>query len=278
MNITILGCGYVGTAVAQYWNQTLGLDVTATTTTPQRVPRLKTVANRVAVIRGDDAEGLLSILQNQNVVLLSIGAKGAHVYRQTYLKVAETLVSILPKLPQLQQIIYTGSYSVYGDRQGQWVDEDTPVNPISENGKILWETEQTLLNAANDHLNVCIFRLGGIYGPGRELIKIWGRVAGTTRPGDGSDITNWIHLEDIVGAIEFARKHQFNGIYNLVDMSYYTSQELLNLVHNQHNLPNVTWDASQPTNRPYNAKVSNQKLLQAGYQFIYPKIKDSDSI
>ena len=154
MNITILGCGYVGTAVAQYWNQTLGLNVTATTTTPQRVASLETVANRVEVVRGDEPEKLLSILQNQDVVLLSIGAKNANVYQEIYLKTAETLASILPKLPQLQQIIYTGSYSVYGDRQGQWVDESTPVNPGSENGKILWETEQTLLKATTDHLKV----------------------------------------------------------------------------------------------------------------------------
>lgn len=278
MNITILGCGYVGTAVAQYWNQTLGLFVTATTTTPERVATLETVANRVEVVKGDDPEKLLSLLQNQDVVLLSVGAKGANVYQETYLKTAETLASILPQLPQLKQLIYTGSYSVYGDREGQWVDESTPINPTSENAKILWETEQTLLNAANPNLKVCIFRLGGIYGPGRELVKIWGRFAGTSRPGDGSDITNWIHLDDIVGAIEFARKHQLDGIYNLVDSSYYTSQELLDLVYTKHNLPNVIWEASQSSNRPYNARVSNQKLLQAGYQLIYPEIKESDSI
>jgi len=42
-------------------------------------------------------------------------------------------------------------------------------------------------------MSVCILRLGGIYGPRRELVKIFGRVAGTIRPGNGEDATNWIH-------------------------------------------------------------------------------------
>jgi len=38
-------------------------------------------------------------------------------------------------------------------------------------------------------MSVCILRLGGIYGPRRELVKIFGRVAGTIRPGNGEDAT-----------------------------------------------------------------------------------------
>ncbi|MDB9446670.1 SDR family oxidoreductase [Anabaena sp. CS-542/02] len=272
MNIAIIGCGYVGCAVAQLWQQKTNFMITATTTTPERVPTLQTVAHKVVVIQGHNREGLNSVLQNQDVVLLSLGAKGVNVYEETYLKTAETLVNILPDIPTIKQIIYTGSYSVYGDHNGGWVDEQTPVRPTHERGKILQATEDVLLAASSDKLRVCILRLGGIYGPNRELIKIFSRLPGTTRPGNGEDVANWVHLDDIVGAIEFARQHYLEGIYNLVDDAYLTSRELLSRLFNKHDLPKVKWDNTATSNRPYNAKVSNGKIKVAGYKLIHSQI------
>lgn len=272
MNIAIVGCGYVGKAIARYWRQELGVVVTATTTTQDRVAELSAIAQRVVVVKGNDPVGLQSVLQNQETVLLSVGATNAQVYEETYLHTAQTLVSVLKQVPTVRQVIYTGSYSVYGDRDGVWVDESSPIAPATPNNQILAQTEQVLLSASSPNLNVCIFRLGGIYGPGRELVKIFGRVAGTTRPGNGSDVTNWVHLDDIVGAIEFARQHRLQGIYNLVNDAYLSSFELLDQVCEQHNLPKVIWDDSTKSVRPYNARVSNQKIKDAGYQLIYPKI------
>jgi nucleoside-diphosphate-sugar epimerase len=270
MNIAIIGCGYVGYAIAQYWQQNSFFVLTATTTTPERVPALQSVA-KTLVVSGNDPEALQSVLQNQDVVLLSVGAKNANVYEETYLHTARNLVSVLRQIPSVRQLIYTASYSVYGDRKGAWVSEETPVAPANSSGEILSQTEDVLLSAESENLRVCILRLGGIYGPNRELVKIFSRVPGTTRPGNGEDVTNWIHLDDIVGAIEFVRQHNLQGIYNLVDDAHLTSRELLATLLTKHNLPQVIWDSSQTSNRPYNAKVSNQKIKEAGYQLIHPK-------
>ena len=272
MNVAIIGCGYVGYEVAQYWQQKKSFIVTATTTTPERVPVLEAVAQRVLVVKGNDPDRLKSVLKNQDAVLLSVGAKDANTYEETYLHTAQTLISVLKQIPSVQQLIYTGSYSVYGDRNGAWVDEESPIAPANPNGQIMSDTEQVLLSDKNENLRVCILRLGGIYGPGRELVKIFGRVAGTTRPGNGEDTTNWIQLDDIVSAIEFARHHRLEGIYNLVDDTHLTSRELLDRVFEKHNLPNVIWDSTQKSTRPYNAKVSNQKIKDAGYKLIHPQM------
>ncbi|MBW4692874.1 MAG: NAD-dependent epimerase/dehydratase family protein [Lyngbya sp. HA4199-MV5] len=272
-NVTIIGCGYVGRAVAQRWRQSL--TVTVTTTTPDRVEELSAIAQNVQVVKGNDEAGLRSLLQDQSVVLLSVGAPNVNAYEEAYLQTAKTLVAVLNSVPSVRQVIYTGSYAVYGDRQGAWVDEASPVAPANRNGEILAETEQVLLSAASDTLKVCVLRLGGIYGPGRRLVKIFGRAAGTTRPGNGDDAANWVHLDDIVGAIDFARQHSLTGIYNLVGGVPVTTRELLERVFAVHNLPNVVWDASQPSTRPYNARVSNQKLIDAGYQFLYPEIVET---
>ncbi|WP_341530828.1 SDR family oxidoreductase [Nostoc sp. UHCC 0302] len=272
MNVAIIGCGYVGYAVAQYWQQKLNFFVSATTTSPERVPALQSVAQRVTVIQGNDLENLKSVLQNQDAVLLSVGAKGADVYEETYLQTAKSLVSVLGQIPSVKQLIYTGSYAVYGDRNGVWVDEETPLAPANLNAQILRKTEDVLLSASNENLRVCILRLGGIYGPGRELMKIFNRYSGTTRPGNGEDITNWIHLDDIVGAVEFARNQRLEGIYNLVDDAHLTSREMLDSLFEKYNLPKVIWDTSVKSIRPYNAWVSNEKIKEAGYQLIHSQM------
>ena len=270
MNIAIIGCGYVGCAVSKYWQSNSNFMLTATTTNPQRISTLEAVAQRVIVTSGNDLESLKAVLKNQEVILLSVGAKTADSYEETYVNTAKNLVSLLPQFPNIHQVIYTGSYSIYGDRNGVWVDEESPPAPANRNSQLLRKTEDILLTANNDNTRVCILRLGGIYGPGREMVKLFSRASGTTRPGNGEDISNWIHLDDIVSTIEFAREQRLQGIYNLVDDSHLTNKELLNNVMTKNNLPNVIWDADNKNTRPYNAWVSNQKLKDAGYQFIHP--------
>ncbi|MCT7949505.1 SDR family oxidoreductase [Ancylothrix sp. C2] len=270
MNITILGCGYVGTALAKLWQNT-GHNLTLTTTTPEKITSLQQISPQVKLVKGSDFDAIVSALENQEVVVLSVGARSLNSYRQTYLETAQNLVLAAQKVKTLKQIIYTSSYSVYGNHNGQWVDEETPLKTGNENGQILAQTEQALIEAGSENLAVCILRLGGIYGPGREIEKIFSSAFGKTRPGTGKDITNWIHLDDIVGAIEYARKNRLNGIYNLVNDAYLTSQELLDGLSQRHGLPNVSWDASVESLRSYNARVANSKIKAAGYQLIHPQ-------
>lgn len=269
MNIAIIGCGYVGTAVARHFYP-LGNVVTTTTTTPARLQELEAISDRVVVVKGNDASALKSVLENQDTVLLSVGAKG-NPYEEVYLQTAKTLVSVLAENSSVIQVLYTGSCAVYGDKKGAWVDEDSLVEPTNEKGEILSKTEQILLSVSSQDLRVCILRLGGIYGPGREIIKIFSRVSGMTRPGDGSAIANWVHLEDIVRAIAFACEQRLQGIYNVVDDEKITRKQMLDRLFAKHNLPNVIWDASIQNTGSYNARVSNQKIKEVGYQLIHPQ-------
>jgi nucleoside-diphosphate-sugar epimerase len=269
LRAAILGCGYVGQAVAQLW-QHQGITVTATTTRPERLESLGTMADRALVLRGDDRAAVAELLAGQQVVLICVGAGRQANYEETYLNTAKTVVNALALAPDLRQIIFTSTYSVYGNYGGAWVREDDPAQPATDNGKIMLETEQVLLSAATDQRRVCIFRLGGIYGPGRDLAKIYSRAAGTTRPGTGQEASNWIHLEDIVGAIDWAQRRGLSGLYNLVQDDIPTVRDLIDRVCQAHHLAPVQWDASQPSARPYHVRVSNQKLKAAGYTFRHP--------
>ena len=116
-----------------------------------------------------------------------------------------------------------------------------------------------------------MLRLGGIYGPGRTLERIYRRAAGQTRSGAGTEWANWVHRNDIVGAIEYVRAHALSGIYNLVQDEIPTVKALIAEVCDRYNLDPVQWDPSQPSARPYNARVSNAKIKAAGYKFLHPR-------
>ncbi len=273
----VLGCGYVGSALTRHYQASddpggLSPKVTATTTTPARLPELEAIADQALLLTIDDVAQLSEQCQQHSHLVVSIGAKRGTPYAETYLKAAKALTQALDGNSSIQQIIYTSSYSVYGDCQSEWVTEEAAIAPQSDNSKVLAETERQILALATPNRSVCVFRLGGIHGPDRELGRIFSFAAGKTRPGDGSDASNWVHRDDIVGAIDFALAQGFNGIYNLVNSDPIASKKLLDWVCNHYNLAPITWDPSQTSKRPYNAKVSNQKLRDAGYKFLHRSV------
>jgi nucleoside-diphosphate-sugar epimerase len=277
MNAIIIGCGYVGSVVAQHWRN-LGQVITATTTTQDRIGELQKVANQAIVLKRCDEETLQTILQNQDVVFLSVAPTAneqvdAEMYEETYLHTANNLVLALKHFPNVKQLIYTSSCAVYGNSNGAWVSEVSPVAPANRHGKILHDTEQVLLSASSQDLKVCIFRLGAIYGPDRELKKRFIKLAGTTRPGTGNHFTNWIHLDDIVSASEFALARQLQGIYNLVNDVPIAARELFQQLCDRYELAEVKWDSSDAKTPSNDRRISNQKLKAEGYQFIHPKVE-----
>jgi nucleoside-diphosphate-sugar epimerase len=275
-NITILGCGYVGSALAEHW-QEQGHFVTGTTTSRAREFLLAEAVSKVVVMSGDNFKAIHSLLQGQNTLVVSVAPSGAWeadmaTYQTTYLDTAKNLVLALSQNPQIKQVIYLSSCSVYGDRQGEWVNETTPIDSLESKSQIIYEAEQIILQAATDRQKVCVFRLGGIYGPDRELVRMFGGLAGMTMPGKGDRFVNWIHRDDIIGAIEFARSNGLDGIYNLVDDSQMTIKEQIKCVCDRYNLPPANWDTSKLSLQRKSLQVSNQKLKTAGYDLIHPQL------
>ncbi|GAB4526285.1 MAG: SDR family oxidoreductase [Pleurocapsa sp.] len=273
MKITVIGGGYVGRAIARSWYQA-GHHVTVTTTTPEKIKQLTSVASQVAIAIGEDLNSIQEVIRDRDLILLCVSAKKRTIeaYRQAYLATAQNVLQTLQANPSVKQLIYTSSYGILGDKNGAWTDETSTVNPTSETSEILAQTEEALLSVPKARWKTCILRLSGIYGPGRELIKIFRSWAGTTRPGSGEDYRNWIHLDDIVGAIKLAQEKQLAGIYHVTSDEVLTSQEFFRRLFQTHNLPPIQWDNSQSSSRPYNLKLSNQKLKAAGFKLIHPQI------
>ncbi len=271
MNIAIIGCGYVGQSIARFWKRK-GHCLTVTTTTPEKKATLEAITDKVVVLMDNNPESLAEAINNQDMILLSIGAKNRTVYRQTYLETSQNLVKLLEQNTTVKQLIYTGSYAILGDKKGIWTDETAIATPTNENGEILLDTEQTLLSLNQLNIKTCILRLGGIYGPGRPIIKIFKNWAGTTQNGNGEDYSNWVHLDDIVHALDFAKEQQLNGIYNLGHDYPMKRKELLEKLFTIHQLPQITWSENDSQVYPYNTRLSTKKIKDAGYKFIHPEI------
>jgi nucleoside-diphosphate-sugar epimerase len=270
MNILIIGCGYVGSAVASFWHKQ-GHHLTVTTTSPEKISTLKTIANRAIILKGNDYDTLANVIENQDLILLTVGAKGGKFYEQIYLQTAKNIAKILQFNSRVKQLIYTSSYGILGNQNGRWTDETVPPNPAHENHQILAETEQIFLNCQNPNLKVCILRLAGIYGKNREIITIFKNWAGTTRPGNGQEYGHWVHLEDIVRAIALIETKQLQGIYNLGNDTPMKRKDLLDKMCQKYGLDKITWDLDPQGIMATNLRLSNQKIKDAGFIFLHPK-------
>ena len=115
-------------------------------------------------------------------------------------------------------IAYLSTIGVYGDWQGQWVDEESPINPRSERSRRRAAAETAWLDLGKTTgKTVIVFRLAGIYGPGRSAIDTVrdGSARRIVKPGQ---VFNRIHRDDIAGvvaaAIDGTPRHT---IYNVTD-------------------------------------------------------------
>jgi nucleoside-diphosphate-sugar epimerase len=118
---------------------------------------------------------------------------------------------------QLQSIVYLSTTGVYGDHQGAWVDETTPITPAHARGGARAKAELDWLTLGRQrNIPVAILRLGGIYGPGQNAFVrlLAGRAHRIDKPGH---VSNRIHVADIVQAIEAAVRLRHDGIVNVTD-------------------------------------------------------------
>ena len=124
----------------------------------------------------------------------------------------------LARLEGLVWIAYLSTTGVYGDRGGGIVDEDSPLEPTSARAGRRVEAEARWLALWRQHgLPVHIFRLAGIYGPGRSAIDQLraGTARRVVKPGH---VFSRIHVEDIAGALYASLTRPRPGaVYNLCD-------------------------------------------------------------
>lgn len=194
--------------------------------------------------------------------------------------------SAIGAVPTLRWIGYLSSTAVYGDRDGGWVDEDTPPAPTGERGRRRLAAETAWSQFAVRH-HVDIFRVAGIYGPGRSAFDDLraGRARRVVKPGHAF---GRIHRDDIVRAVLAAMlQNRASGvrISNLTDDEPTESAVVLEQAAHLLGVPPppvIEFDVAALTMTPMarsfwaeNRKVASRKTQAAlGLTWRYPNSRE----
>ena len=193
----IVGCGYLGARVGQWWLAG-GEDVFAITRSPLRANELAS-KGLTPIVADITARSPLKLPRQIDTVLFAVGydrAGGASMH-EVYV---EGLAHVLDTLPRaVERLIYISSTGVYGQQERERVDESSPCRPDRPGGQICLEAEN-LLRSHSLGPRSLVLRLAGIYGPGRipRRAEIEAAVPIAT-PGEG--IMNLIHVDDAASIV-----------------------------------------------------------------------------
>jgi hypothetical protein len=210
MNLFCFGFGYTATVLAERLSERTDVTVAGTRT---RLDRSALEGVELAQFQGDSRSAEVArLLTGTTHVLISIppDIEGCPAIRLHG--------SDLAKLESLEWIGYLSTVGVYGNAGGAIVDEETPARPASERALRRWQAEQAWREFGQETgLRTEIFRLPGIYGPGRSVLD--NLRAGTARriikPGQ---VFNRIHVVDIARALEAAMDTPTGfDLYNVTD-------------------------------------------------------------
>lgn len=203
------GHGYSARALARVLLPR-GWRMTGTTRTPEKADDIRQTGVDPVIWPGSD---LTQALNGSSHILISAGPddQGDPV-------LADLGHRIGAAAPALRWVGYLSTTGVYGDHGGDWVDEDTPLTPSTRRGQARVDAEAAWQDLAKrTGLPLHIFRLAGIYGPGRgPFSKVR---AGTARriikPGQ---VFSRIHVDDIAQVLAASIERPDPGrIYNLCD-------------------------------------------------------------
>ena len=132
------------------------------------------------------------------------------------------------KLKNLQWVGYLSTTGVYGNRDGDWVNENSELRPSSKRGSRRVKAEEQWQSLYKNHdLPLHIFRLAGIYGPGRSALDTvrFGTARRINKPGH---IFSRIHVEDITNILLASMaKPNPGAIYNVCDDNPAPSHEII---------------------------------------------------
>ena len=184
-----------------------GWRIVGTTRSPDKADAIADTGVEPVVWPGADLGALIAQFPN---VLVSAGPDSAG---DPVLNAVED--AVIRAAPDLRWVGYLSTTGVYGDHDGDWVDEDTPLTPSTKRGRAR-VTAEARWQAIPD-LPLHIFRLAGIYGPGRgPFAKV--RAGTARRIIKQGQVFSRIHVEDIAQALELSLQRPDPGaIYNLCD-------------------------------------------------------------
>lgn len=271
-----LGYGYTARTFAAL-KRADGWRIAGTTTSPEKAA-VMAQENVEAHLWSDD--GFNSAwFDGATAILISTppGETGCPAYKAASKAVAE-------RAKQFHWIGYLSTNGVYGDYGGEWVNEESELRATSPRARRRMEAEKNWLTLAEAHgLPLIVFRLPGIYGPGRSALD-------TVREGKAKriykkgQVFSRMHVDDIAAALAASMENpRVHNIYNLADDEPAPPQDVIDYACKLLGAPPPPLvplekaDLSPMAKSFYadNKRVSNQRLKDAlGVNLHYPTYRD----
>jgi nucleoside-diphosphate-sugar epimerase len=183
----------------------------------------------------------------------------------------------------LDWIGYLSTIGVYGDHQGGWVDETTPPTPASLRSKQRFHAESAWIEFAEvQDVTLQIFRLAGIYGPGRNALErlIAGQEKRIDKP---EQVFNRIHVADIVAVVEAGvGAGSVNGVFNVTDDAPAPPQDVVTFAAELLGMeppPLIPWDEANLSRMARSfymetKRVRNRRIKDVlGVNLMYPTFR-----
>ena len=277
MKLVVFGLGFSAKAFVDFARNHF-TDITATVTTAEKAARLNADNCHVYVFNEDEADPKISkALHEADAVLISIGPdeQGDPVMRH--------FARALEQSKSIKWIGYLSTIGVYGDAQGGWVDETTLPSPSHPRTQMRVKVERQWLDLGQRAGKpVHIFRLAGIYGPGRNpILNLVQRAQRIIKPGQ---VFNRIHVDDIAQTLLASlAKPRAGAIYNVTDHEPAPPQDVLAYaaelmgVNPPPEIPFEKAVMSEMARSFYadNKRVSNRLIRdELGVNFLYPTFRE----
>ena len=195
-------------------------------------------------------------------------------YRAAYV---QGLLHVLEWLEDYGQtpkhLLFVSSSSVYGQQNGEWVDETSETQAKGYSGQVMLEAEQVALNSG---IPATIVRLTGIYGPGREWLLTQVR-QGYRVAVDPPLYGNRIHADDAAGLLAFLLRHVEKGgsldkVYIGVDDAPAPLAEVVAWLREY--LGVTEWAEDASVRRAGSKQCSNARIKALGWVPTYPTYRE----
>ncbi|MEF8775219.1 MAG: SDR family oxidoreductase [Haloarculaceae archaeon] len=272
MRVAILGCGYVGLALGRRLSDAEVFGVRRSRSGLDAVE-----AAGLVPVQADVTEpaSLTAVPAVDTVVFtVSAGSRDPAAARATYVEgQRRALAAFGERSSSPDRYVYTSSTGVYGDRGGDWVDEETALDAATDRQRILAKAEQLGLEGARSAgMAGTVARLGGLYGPDRYRLERY--LEGPVPPG----YLNLCHRSDAAGAIaNLLELPATSGeVVNVVDdepVDRWTFADWLADACGEPEPPKQSADERTDGGRP-SKRCSNDRLRSLGYRFDFPTFRE----
>ncbi len=275
-SVFVFGLGYSATAFARL-ARSEGAAVAGTVRTAEKAERLRGEGIDALVFDGEaPGTGVAAALAAATDLVVSVAPGTADPVLAHY---RDAILAA----PNLRWIGYLSTVGVYGNYGGAWVSERTTPHPVRGRSEERLATERAWKKlAAERDTPLAIFRIAGIYGPGRNALRnlAEGTARRVVKPGQ---VFNRIHVADIAASIAAAMAKRASGIFNLADDEPGPPQDVIAFAASLMGMPpppEVPFEEAELSEmaRSFysdNKRVTNRRIKEElGVNLRYPTYRD----